>query len=202
MFNPSSTTVPPATPQTTPTVDIIVNGVINDISFISTGQQSVNAGQQYLFPIVATTGRTAVQATAINHVHVAGSATNFTASRGSVPFQSGLSGLDHLRTASFGGNADAVGLDVNGPIGKLQVLARDWATRRERARRLPSSAFPPTGSATRQPASSAAWSPRRRSARSVWALPTPSCRPRRTPDFVQTSTTGSATYYPAAGQRR
>jgi hypothetical protein len=53
-------------------------------------------------------------------LHVRGSATNFTASRGSVPFQNGFSGLDHLGRAAFDQNADGVGLDVNGPIHKLR----------------------------------------------------------------------------------
>ena len=32
---------------------------------------------------------------------------------------SSLTGLKYIRKATFGGNADAVGLDVEGPIGKL-----------------------------------------------------------------------------------
>jgi hypothetical protein len=36
-----------------------------------------------------------------------------------MPFSSEASGLNHLGTARFGGNADAVGIDVHGSIGKL-----------------------------------------------------------------------------------
>jgi hypothetical protein len=77
------------------------------------------AGYEYENPIVGTTGRTGVQATAINKVHVRGSAVNTTFSRASKPFSSSLSGLEYLHSAEFGGNADALGIDVNGRIGKL-----------------------------------------------------------------------------------
>jgi len=52
-------------------------------------------------------------------VHVKGSAVNVTLARGNEPFSSSLSGLKYLHEAKFGGNADALGIDVNGPIGKL-----------------------------------------------------------------------------------
>ncbi len=120
VFDSANTVAPPPIPQTTPTVNLLVNGQIGTLSFVSTTQATVSAADQYLFPTVATTGRTAVQAQGIDHLNVRGSAINFTASRSSTPFQNGLSGLDHLGTASFGGNADAVGLDVRGPIGKLR----------------------------------------------------------------------------------
>src|SRR5207244_973159 len=68
----------------------------------------------------SVTGRTGVRAQGIDSLRVQGTARNFTASRTSTPFQKGFSGLDHLGSATFGGNADAVGLDVNGPIGKLR----------------------------------------------------------------------------------
>ncbi len=77
------------------------------------------AAYEVQFPIVGTTGRTSVQATAINKVHVKGSAVNVTMSRASQPFSSSLSGLKYLHEARFGGNADALGIDVNGTIGKL-----------------------------------------------------------------------------------
>ena len=77
------------------------------------------AGFQFEFPQVGTTGRTAVQATAVNTLTVHGSAKNFTVSRAPVPFSSEASGVGYLHKATFGGNADAVGLDVNGKIGKL-----------------------------------------------------------------------------------
>ncbi len=141
VFNSDAATVP-TSPQTTGTVNLIVNGQIKSLSYISSTQhapfdpaQAVNsmepqtynptdspiagAGEQFAFPIVSTTGRTSVQATAIGRLHVGGSAVNTTYSRSATPFQNGLSGLSHLGSASFGGNADAVGIDVNGKIGKL-----------------------------------------------------------------------------------
>jgi hypothetical protein len=119
VFNSSATTAPALTPQTQPTVNLIVGGQLHDLSFISTGQQPVTAGDQFLFPTVATTGRTSVQAAAIGHLTVKGSATNFTASRASQPFQSGAGGLKHIGSATFGGNADGVALDVKGKVGRL-----------------------------------------------------------------------------------
>jgi hypothetical protein len=121
VVNPAATTAPPAVPQTNPTVLLNINGEVQNLDFVSTGQQeNVLAGFQFLQPIVASTGRTAVQAKGIDNIHVYGSATNFTASRSSQPFQNRTSGLDHLGTAAFNHNADAVGLDVNGPIGKVR----------------------------------------------------------------------------------
>ena len=116
VFNTDTTTAPPPTPQTNPTVNLLINGQLHDLSFVSTTQAPVTAGDQFLFPIVATTGRTAVRAQGIDNIRVRGSAVNFTASRGAVPFQNSLSGLNHLGTAAFDGNADAVGLDVNGTV--------------------------------------------------------------------------------------
>jgi len=69
---------------------------------------------------VGTTGRTSVQAIGIGSLNVAGAATNFTASRSSVPFQNGYTGLSKLNSAHFQGPTDAVGLDVNGKIGSLK----------------------------------------------------------------------------------
>ena len=77
-------------------------------------------GFQVYFPPVGTTGRTSVQATAIDNLNVHGSAKNFTVSRAPVPFSSENSGLNYLKKATFGGNADGVGLDVKGKIGKLK----------------------------------------------------------------------------------
>ena len=74
---------------------------------------------QFQYNVVGTTGRTTLSALAVKHLNVAGKATNFTVQRGTTPFTSGLSGLKYLRSATFGGTADAVALDVNGPIGKL-----------------------------------------------------------------------------------
>ena len=79
----------------------------------------IPAGYQFEFNVVGTTGRTSLQALAINKLKVAGKATNFTAQRDTTPFHSSLSGLNYIRKATFGGNADAVALDVKGTIGKL-----------------------------------------------------------------------------------
>ena len=118
VFDSTATTIP-TTPQTSPTVSIIVNGDIKSLDFISTGQGNVPAALSYTFPTVGTTGRTSVQATGIGKINVNGSATNFTASRSAQPFQNGFSGLSHLNSARFKGATDAVGLDVNGPIRNL-----------------------------------------------------------------------------------
>jgi hypothetical protein len=115
----SDSTAIPATPLTTPNVVFQVNGTIRDFSIVSATQNTVFGAYQFQYPVVGTTGRTAVQADAIKNLHVRGSAINFTASRGATPFQSAATGLRYLRNATFGGNADAVGLDVNGRINKL-----------------------------------------------------------------------------------
>jgi hypothetical protein len=82
--------------------------------------QNIPASQQFLFPIVTTTGRTSIQAKAVGSVNVHGAATNFTVSRASIPFQNGFSGLSSLGHAHFHGPTDAVGIDVNGPIKGLK----------------------------------------------------------------------------------
>ena len=127
VFNSAGTTVPAVLPQTAPSVNLIVNGSIKDLSFVSTTNHPVitgtnvpiPAGQEYLFGTIATTGRTAVQAIGVNTLNVAGAATNLTAARDSQPFTSGFSGLNHLKSATFNGPTDAVGIDVNGKVGSL-----------------------------------------------------------------------------------
>jgi hypothetical protein len=69
-----------------------------------------------------TLARTAIRALGVDNLKVSGSAWNLTVARRAVPFANGFSGISHLGTATFGGNADAVGLDVAGKIGKLQFL--------------------------------------------------------------------------------
>ena len=143
VFNSTSTTIP-STPITTPSVQFSINGVVQNFSVVSMAQspiapnylqnsqgQTTNngtfvpasgpipAGYQFEFNVVGTTGRTSLQALAINKLKVAGKATNFTAQRDTTPFGSSLSGLNYIRKATFGGNADAVALDVKGSIGKL-----------------------------------------------------------------------------------
>ena len=143
VFDSTSTTIPTA-PITTPSVLFSINGVVQNFNVVSITQspvppnyiaQSQNgtvkewtgvpqsgpipAGYQFEFNVVGTTGRTSLQALAINHLNVVGKATNFTAQRATTPFGSSLSGLKYIRRATFGGNADAVALDVKGPIGRL-----------------------------------------------------------------------------------
>ncbi len=115
----SGLTVQSTTPSTRPTVNILVNGQLHGLEFVSSTAQPITAAQQFAFQPVGTTGRTAVRAIGIDNLAVVGSARNFTASRRAIPFQDGFSGLDHLGNAQFGGNADAVGLDVAGPINNL-----------------------------------------------------------------------------------
>ena len=118
VFDSQSTTIP-TTPLTTPSVDFVINGVVRNFDIISATQGTVPAGFEFQFPQVGTTGRTAIQATAVNTLNVHGSAKNFTISKAPAPFSSETSGVGYLKKATFGGNADAVGLDVRGKIGKL-----------------------------------------------------------------------------------
>ncbi len=118
VFN-STLKTPNVGPQTTPTVALIVNGTIGSLQLGSVGQATEPAAGQFFFPIVGSTGRTSVQATGVNNLVVSGSATNFTVSKSPQPFQNSASGVTHINSAIFGGNADGVGLDVAGPIGSL-----------------------------------------------------------------------------------
>lgn len=123
VFDSAVTVNPNGIPATVPTVQIIVNGEIHGVEILSaTAQPIEQAGLQYAFPTVGTTGRTAVRAVGIENLSVNGTARNFTASRQPIPFNTDFSGLEYLRNASFGGNADAVGLDVSGPIGRLRFV--------------------------------------------------------------------------------
>jgi hypothetical protein len=198
VFNPNATVAPAPVPLTTPTVDIVVNGVVHDLSFVSTGQAPVPAGEQFLHPTVATTGRTAVQATAIDGLHVKGLATNFTASRGKVPFQNSLAGLDHLKVATFGGNADAVGLDVNGPIGKLRFsrgLGNPIGTSPAATQfGIPTAnlGYPANGLVGGLVTAKRIGKVRLAPANTI-------VQTAQNPDFVQTMSTGDPTYYPQPG---
>jgi hypothetical protein len=118
VFNSTSTTIP-TTPVTSPTVQFIINGTLQNFDVAAVTQGPFNGGFQFEFPVVGTTGRTAIQATAVNNINVHGSANNFTVSKAAQPFSFQASGVDYIRRASFGGVSDAVGLDVNGPIGRL-----------------------------------------------------------------------------------
>jgi hypothetical protein len=118
VFDGDETTIP-TTPVTSPSVEFVINGTVRDFDIVSAGQGAIPSGFQFLFPVVGTTGRTSVQAAAIDNLTVHGSAKNFTVSRASQPFTSENSGLSYLKKATFGGNADGVGIDVKGKIGKL-----------------------------------------------------------------------------------
>jgi hypothetical protein len=138
---------PPTGPLTTPSVIFSVNGVVKNFSVVSITQSAISpnyvsstqqgsidnwtgvpqsgpifpagGAYQFQYSVVGTTGRTTLQALAINHLRVVGKATNFTAQRDTTPFNTSLSGMKYIRRATFGGTADAVALDVKGPIGKL-----------------------------------------------------------------------------------
>ena len=66
-----------------------------------------------------TGGISAVRATAIGHIKVAGTARNTSFARGEPPVRSAFAGLKKLGTAKFGGNADGVAINVNGPIDRV-----------------------------------------------------------------------------------
>ena len=118
VFNSTATTVS-TTPVTSPTVQFIVNGSLKNFSITSATQGPITAGFQFQYPVVGTTGRTDVQATSVGNINVAGSAVNFTVSKSPQPFSSESSGVNHIKSATFGGVSDAVALDVKGSIGKL-----------------------------------------------------------------------------------
>jgi hypothetical protein len=120
VFNGSSENDPSTTPLTTPSVEFEINGTVRNFNIISTGPGAVNQGFQVFFPPVGTTGRTSLQATAVDNLNVTGSAKNLTVSKAPVPFSSENSGVKFLKKATFGGNADGVGIDVKGKIGSLK----------------------------------------------------------------------------------
>ena len=119
VFDTTSTT-PLTGPQTTPTVIIDDNGSFSNLELGSVGQAGQAGAEQFFFPTVGSTGRTAVVTKGIDNLTVSGSATNFTVSQALLPFSSVLSGLSHIGQAVFGGNADAVALDVDGRINLLE----------------------------------------------------------------------------------
>jgi hypothetical protein len=119
----SGVTLDDSIPQTTPTVSLIVNGEIHDLELVSATAEVANSGTNATVSPVAYTGRTNVRTFGINGLKVVGSAKNFTVSRTAQPFTSQFSGVDRIGHAYFGGNADAVALDVtNGQIGRLKFL--------------------------------------------------------------------------------
>ena len=134
----------PSEPVTIPTVQFLVNGEIQNFSVVSVSQSPVSpnfitatqngtrtqwggfpisgpapAAYQFIFNVVGTTGRTSIQTLGINNLESRGAVTNLTAQKGGQPFTSSESGMRRLGRARFGGTADGLGLDVNGPIGDL-----------------------------------------------------------------------------------
>ena len=126
-------------PLTTPTIDLIVNGEIKSFDVVSISMEpnlatltpdlnqqfltvptqfipTSSAALAYFYPVVGTTGRTAVQTTAINHLKATGSLTNVTFSKAIQPFLNSLSGLDSVGYVQIGGQTDAVAIDANGSI--------------------------------------------------------------------------------------
>lgn len=133
----------PTGPLTTPSLSLIVNGTIQNFEVVSITQQpnlstlfppvndpklviptpiipSGTAALQYQFPITGTTGRTSIQTNAVGNIRVSGAATNITFSKAAKPFQNGLTGLNSVGSAQFGGTADAVAIDARGNIGPLK----------------------------------------------------------------------------------
>lgn len=142
-YNSASDEVP-TDPVTTPTVQFLVNGQIQNFSVVSISQSPVApnfiaatkngtttlwdgypitgpapAGYQFLYNVVGTTGRTSIQTLAIDNLESRGAVNNLTAQKDGQPFVSSTSGMRRLGRARFGGTADGLGLDVNGPIGDL-----------------------------------------------------------------------------------
>jgi hypothetical protein len=135
----------PTGPLTTPTVSLVVNGAISEFDVVSITQQPDNsqnyatinentlnipsefiptdsAALEYQFPIVGTTGRTAVQTTAIGKIKATGAVTNTTFSKSATPSSSSLTGLNSVGSATFGSTTDAVDIDSRGNIGSLTFV--------------------------------------------------------------------------------
>jgi hypothetical protein len=124
VFDSSVVFNPPGTPQTTPTVNILVNGELHGLEMVSSTSFPITpAGVQAAFPVSSTTGRTAVRALGIGKVKAVGSLRNTTFSRAEQPFQNSLSGLNRLRRLEVGGVTDGLGVDVSrGRIGHVKLI--------------------------------------------------------------------------------
>jgi hypothetical protein len=125
VFNSELTSNPPGEPQTTPTVNILVNGTLKSLELVSATQSQIDvAGVQYQYPQSSTTGRTAVRALGISgRARAVGSLRNTTFSRGPQPFGSSTSGMRRLRSLEVGGRTDGLGVDVNqGRIGRMRLV--------------------------------------------------------------------------------
>ncbi len=143
-FAPGGTGTIPTGPLTSPTVTLFVNGTLASFDVVSVTQQpdlgtlspAINSGflflpvqliptqtasLEYQFPVVGTTGRTAVQALAIDHIRASGGLTNTTFSRSAQPFQNSLSGLTHVGAVTVGGPTDALAIDSRGSIKSVRL---------------------------------------------------------------------------------
>ncbi len=141
-FTSTGTGTIPTGPLTSPTISLVVNGTIANFNVVSITQQpdhsqnyppvnqsiltvptefipTGSAALEYQFPIVGTTGRTAIQTNAVGNVRVSGAATNVTFSKSAQPFTNSLTGLNSVGSATFGSTTDAVAIDSRGNIGKL-----------------------------------------------------------------------------------
>ena len=144
-FGTVNPTVIPTGPLTSPTIDLVVNGGIKAFNVVSISQEpnletllpdprnlvlniptefipTSSASLAYSFPVVGSTGRTAVQATSINHLKAAGSVTNVTFSKAIQPFLNSLSGMNSVGSVQFGGQTDAVAIDARGNIHLLRFF--------------------------------------------------------------------------------
>lgn len=124
VFDSTADVNTPGVPQTTPSVNILVNGQLHGLEMVSSTSFPIDpSGFQYAFPTSSVTGRTAVRALGIGNVKAVGSLRNTTFSRNAVPFQNGLSGLDRLNSLTVGGVTDGLGVDVSrGRIGRIKLI--------------------------------------------------------------------------------
>ena len=125
----------------------MINGVLQNFDIVSATQGPITAGFQFEFPVVGTTGRTAVQATAVNNLNVAGSAVNLTVSQASQPVLVAEQRRDHICTRRL----------------RRQRRRRRARCQRERSASSPSSAGWATRAASSPPRRPAARRCRRRS---------------------------------------
>lgn len=124
VFDSTADATPAGIPQTTPTVNILVNGQLHGLDMVSSTAFPIDpAGIQSQFPQTSSTGRTAVRALGIGRVRAVGSLRNTSLSRSAVPFQNSLSGLDRLGSLSVGGKTDGLAVDVSrGRIGRIKLI--------------------------------------------------------------------------------
>ncbi len=134
----------PTGPLTSPTVTLFVNGTLASFDVVSVTQEpdlgtlspainssffslpvqlipTQSASLEYQFPTVGTTGRTAVQAAAIDHIRASGGLTNTTFSKGAQPFQNSLTALNHVGAVTVGGPTDALAIDSRGSIKSIKL---------------------------------------------------------------------------------